>query len=204
MGKIGIYGGTFDPIHTGHLIIADQTREIIGLDQILFLPNGTPPHKAHVRSTKFDRFNMLKLAVEDNIFFNVSDLEIKKEVINYTYDTIIEFKKILTDDIYFIIGADSLINIHTWYKHDELINLCKFVVLPRNINGARSELNHNDFMTNYIKNDLRADINQFILVDFPLLDISSTIIRNNISQNKSIKYMLPDKVIKYIYEENLY
>lgn len=201
---IGIYGGTFDPIHTGHLIIAEQVREILNLTKIIFLPNGNPPHKQKKITDKFHRFNMIKLAIEDNSFFLLSDLEIKKNEPSYTYDTITELKKEYKDELYFIIGADSLVNLNKWYRYEELIKMCKIVVLPRVLENIPDSQNTQDFLKNWIVNQLKSSLDNFILIDFPMLEISSTIIRNNISNNKSIKYMLPEKVIKYIYEENLY
>lgn len=204
MSPIGIYGGTFDPIHTGHLIIADQTREILGLNKVVFLPNGNPPHKKATKSNKFHRLNMIKIAIEDNPCFEVSDIEIKREEPSYTYNTVLELKEIYNDELYFIIGADSLINLHKWYNYQELIKLCKFVVLPRVLENLETNKNPSDFLKDWIINVLKSDIERFIIIDFPMLEISSTIIRNNISNKKSIKYILPEKVIKYIYEENLY
>jgi nicotinate-nucleotide adenylyltransferase len=201
---IGIYGGTFDPIHTGHLIIAEQVREILKLDKIVFLPNGNPPHKQKKVSDKYARFNMIRLAIEDNPNFYLSDIEIKKNEPSYTYNTLLELKKEFKDEIYFIIGADSLVNLHKWHRYEELITLCKIVVLPRVLENISNDKNNPDFLKNWIINQLKADLDNFILVDFPMLEISSTIIRENISNKKSVKYMLPEKVIKYIYEENLY
>lgn len=202
MSKIGIYGGTFDPIHIGHLIIAEQTREILNLNKIIFLPNGNPPHKTSIKSDKVHRLNMIKKAIENNENFEVSDLETRKEGVIYTYDTIIEFKKIYSDDIYFIMGEDSLINLNKWYRYQDLVNICKFVVIPRIV--SEKNINNIDYMKKYIKEELKASLEQFLILNFPILDISSTIIRKNIAQKKSVKYLLPEKVIKYIYEEKLY
>ncbi|MFN8577426.1 MAG: nicotinate (nicotinamide) nucleotide adenylyltransferase, partial [Candidatus Sericytochromatia bacterium] len=120
------------------------------------------------------------------------------------YDTITELKKEYKDELYFIIGADSLVNLNKWYRYEELIKMCKIVVLPRVLENIPDSQNTQDFLKNWIVNQLKSSLDNFILIDFPMLEISSTIIRNNISNNKSIKYMLPEKVIKYIYEENLY
>lgn len=201
---IGIYGGTFDPIHTGHLIIAEQVREILSLNKIVFLPNGNPPHKKYKISDKYHRYKMIELAIKGNKHFTISDLEIEKNELSYTYDTILELTSIYKEELYFIIGADSLINLHKWHRYKELIKLCKIVVLPRVLEKISNEENNLDFLRSWIVNNLEADINNFILIDFPMLEISSTFIRTKIKENKSVKYMLPEKVIKYIYEENLY
>lgn len=201
---IGIYGGTFDPIHTGHLIIAEQVKEILDLKKVVFLPNGNPPHKKYKISDKSHRYKMIDLAIKGNKKFEISDLEIKKNELSYTYDTILELTNFYKEELYFIIGADSLINLHKWYRYKELINLCKIVVLPRVLENIPNEENNTDFLKNWIVNNLGADINNFILIDFPMLEISSTFIRSKIKDKKSVKYMLPEKVIKYIYEENLY
>ncbi len=202
MTKIGIYGGTFDPIHIGHLIIAQQTKEILRLDKIVFLPNGNPPHKNNIHTDEYHRLNMIKLAIEDNKDFIVSEIEINKKDYVYTYDSIRNLKYIYPESIYFIIGQDSLVSLKTWYKYNELISICKFAVMPRKFDNIQED--NIKYIKNYINNNFKENLENFAIIDFPLLDISSTTVRNNIKDKKSLKYLLPDKVIKYIYEENLY
>lgn len=200
-GRIGIFGGTFDPVHTGHLIIAEYAREMLKLDKIVFVPNGNPPHKNSYFTEKIHRFEMLQIAVEDNKYFDVSDIEIKKDVHCYTLDTLFELKKIFFEKIFFIMGADSLISIKTWYKYTELLKICNFVVFPRIIND---EIWNNGKLTKWLSDNLEEEKSKFYFVDFPILEISSSEIRSNLLQKKSVKYLVPSKVIEYIFEKGLY
>lgn len=198
MKKIGILGGTFNPIHIGHLIIAEQCKEQLNLDQIIFIPNGNPPHKNKNIIDKHHRFKMLSLAIEDNKYFDISDIEIKKEEPSYTINTILELKKNTTNEIFFIMGDDSLFNIKSWYKYKNLIEECRFIVFPREKTLDIS--NYNKF----ISTELNADIAKFNFISFPLINISSTLIRNMIEKKNSVKYLVPDKVINYIDSNKLY
>lgn len=206
MKGTGIFGGTFDPIHLGHLIIAEQTRDALSLEKIVFVPNGNPPHKDKSHADKIHRLNMLKLAVEGNRHFEVSDIEINKETPNYTFNTMSELKNSIKDELYFIMGSDSLINIKKWYRYQELLNLCNFVIFPRILdNFVESKVSSNiEFLKNWIKDNLNISLNKFFFIDFPMLEISSTIVRKKILDKRSINYLVPEKVIQYIYEENLY
>ena len=190
MSKVGIFGGTFDPIHHGHLITAQSVREIRDLDKIIFIPSFISPHKADVNSASPEhRMNMLKLAVEGIDFFEVSEYEIKKEGISYTIDTLKEFKK-KYDELEFIIGYDNIFKFHTWKNPDEIMKITKILVLKR-----KSSLPppHED---KYVKSAL--------FVETRGIEISATDIREKVTQGMPIHYLVPEKVKEYIYSFNLY
>ena len=190
MSKVGIFGGTFDPIHHGHLITAQSVREIRHLDKIIFIPSFISPHKADVNSVSpAHRMNMLKLAVEGVDFFEVSDYEIKKEGISYTIDTLKEFKK-KYDKLEFIMGYDNIFKFHNWKEPDEIMNLTKLLVLER-----KSSKPH-PFDDKYVE--------QAIFVETRGIEISATDIRERVKQGMPIHYLVPEKVKEYIYSFNLY
>lgn len=186
--KVGILGGTFNPPHLGHLIIADQVKDQLDLDKILFLPTAQPPHASEEKTTIASdiRVHMLDLAIMDNPDFGMELYEVEKGGKNYTYDTM----KILTDlypavDFYFIIGGDMIIDLPTWHRIDELVHLVQFVGVKRP--GFETE-------TEY----------PIIMVDIPMTDISSSVIRDKVAKQCSIKYLVPKDVKEYIELEGLY
>lgn len=199
MKKIGIMGGTFDPIHNGHLLIAEYARNHFELDMILFMPTGNPPHKNenNISSDKH-RYNMVLLATNSNENFILSTMEMDRQGITYTIDTIKALKTMYEDvDLYFIMGSDSLLQIHKWKNYEELLNICKFIVASRP--GY-----DNNMLENIIK-DLNFKFNSPIFtMEAPLLDISSSEIRERIKNNKSISYLVPRPVEIYIHKNKLY
>ncbi|HOK57187.1 MAG TPA: nicotinate-nucleotide adenylyltransferase [bacterium] len=187
--KIGIFGGTFDPIHYGHLIIAEKAREEFELDFIIFIPAGIPPHKKKVYASPIDRKNMIEIAIKDNKYFKVSDIEILKKEKSYTYETVIWLKKEYPNsDFFLIVGEDSFYDIPNWYKANELVKEVIFLVARRS--------NKIDISTNFQIN--------YRIINSPFIDISSTYIRSCIFENKSVKYLIPDEVIDYIKKKGLY
>ncbi len=186
--KIGILGGTFNPIHIGHLILAEEARERIGLDKIIFVPTFLPPHKdnSDIAPAK-DRLNMVRLAIKGNRHFLVSDVEIRRDGRSYTIDTLKEFnKKYSRQDLYFIIGSDLLKYLDDWKDLDEIIKLVKFIVVTRP--GFPLEK-----IPSYIKTmAIRA------------VDVSAFEIRSCVKENKSFRYLVPEAVYKYIVNKKLY
>ena len=186
--KIGILGGTFNPIHVGHLILAEEAREKLLLDKIIFVPAAMPPHKdiSDIAEAQ-NRFAMLKLALKDNSHFCVSDIEIKREGRSYTIDTIREFKKLYpNDELYFIIGSDLLKYLDEWKDLGEIIKMVKFIAATRP--GYPLEK-----IPSYISTlPIRA------------VDISAFEIRSAIKGNKSFRYLVPDRVFDYINRRKLY
>lgn len=197
--KVGILGGTFDPIHTGHLFIAQTALDEAGLDEVVFVPSGSPPHKKNNEVTNAScRLHMVTEAISSNPNFNVSEIDIDNNKTGYTYDLL----TLLTEknpevSFYFIMGADSFMEIKTWYRYDELLTMVGFIVMKRK--GYDSE--EMDYQTGIFKKTHQARI---IILDSPKLEISSSEIRNRIKTNKSIKYLVPEKVEMYIYQKNLY
>lgn len=198
--NIGIMGGTFSPIHNGHLILSEHIRERINLDRVIFIPTGIPPHK---RSTKYVlngeiRKEMVKLAIDSNPYFSISTIEIDRGDTNYTIDTIIQLKEIYPKDkLFMIIGADSLLDLHMWKDFKKLITMVDFVVADRRgSNGTK--------VTNRIEELNKMFNSNIIKVDTPIIDISSTMIRENISKGLSIKYLVPESVEEYIKRNHLY
>jgi nicotinate-nucleotide adenylyltransferase len=190
MSKIGIFGGTFDPIHMGHLITAQSVREIRGLDKIIFIPAYISPHKTDIKASSSEhRLNMIKIAIEDVPFFEFSDIEIKKGGISYTVDTLRELKKEY-DEIEFIIGYDNIFSFHKWKDPDEILKLAKIIVLKRKSSQPPP------FEDKYY--------HQAVFVQTRGIEISATDIRERVKHNQPVHFLVPQKVKDYIYEHNLY
>jgi len=186
--KIGILGGTFNPVHIGHLILAEEAREKLGLDKIVFIPTALPPHKDSLNIALADkRLKMLKLAIKGNKHFTVSDIEIKRKGRSYTIDTLKELKqKYSRDELYFIIGSDLLKYLNEWKDLNEIIKMVKFVVATRP--GFPLEQ-----IPNYIKTlAIRA------------VDVSGFSVRECIQENKPFRYLVPEAVFNYINKNKLY
>lgn len=199
--RIGIFGGTFNPVHTGHMIMAQNALEVFNLAKILFVPCNLPPHKDVSRlASAIHRVAMLEKAVEDNPDFQVSDVEIRKGGTNYTIDTVRYLRQLYPRyDLFFIIGSDSLIELNQWKEIDELARLCGFVTFvrpgfdPRKISLKKFKL-EKGLKKNLIRNV--ASIHQ--------IDISSSDIRHRVAAGMSIRYLVPGAVEIYIAEHNLY
>ena len=196
MIKTGIMGGTFNPIHNGHLIIALYAKEQFDLDEIWFMVSGNPPHKQ--KSNVCDaqiRYKMTNLAIEDNKDFIPCDYEIRKKGRSYTVDTLKYLNKAYTDrKFYFIVGQDSLHDFPKWYKPEEILSLATVLVFPRNSASLEDEAER-------IRRLYGGDIQ---IISAPLIGFSSTQIRQRVSEGKSIRYMVPDIVCEYIKKNNLY
>jgi len=199
MEKIGIIGGTFDPIHIGHLVLAEQIRTKFNLEKIIFIPAGTPPHKLNMNITSSkDRYNMTLIATINNPNFEVSSIEIDQADISYTINTIKKMKEIYKDsELYFIIGADVLYELDTWKEFENLFKLCKFIAATRPGTDEEKLLEKKEFL----EQTYGAKI---LLTKVLALDISSTDIRNRIREGESIKYIVPEPVEKYIIKNKLY
>ena len=197
MIKTGIMGGTFDPIHNGHLIIARYAYEQLGLDEIWFMTSGNPPHKRDRGHTKAAiRHEMLELAIDGCNGFVPCDYEVRRSEYSYSALTLEHFKEEYPDrEFYFIIGQDSLHYLDKWYMPEKIVSLAKIPVYPR-----ASDIN--------LDEDIRAMSEsldtEFIKIDAPLFGISSTEIRKRVSEGKSISFMVPERVEEYIIEKGLY
>ncbi|MPW25920.1 nicotinate-nucleotide adenylyltransferase [Alkalibaculum sp. M08DMB] len=197
--KIGILGGTFNPIHFGHLLLAESAKDRLGLDEIMFIPTGVNPHKfAEVNIDASHRLNMIELAIENNPFFSLSLIEINREGYTYTVDTIKELEQLYTEtDIYFISGADIIFEIDKWKDAEEVLKKLKIVTTFRP--GCDQEQLDNRIT------ELKELYNTKILKLYtPEMDISSSEIRSRVKHGYSIKYLLPEKVEEYILDCGLY
>lgn len=197
--KVGIMGGTFDPIHYGHLILAQTALEAFELDEIMFVPSGTPWLKDSTKVlSKNKRVHMTGIAIEDNTKFALSTIEIDREGNSYSYETVEELKKEYPEtDFYFILGADSLLEIEKWKHPDRLMAECTLLV------AVRDDCDENALQKQiaYLNEKYNAAI---CILPAKRIDISSTDIRNLIAAGKSVRYMLPDQVIKFIEKNHLY
>ena len=197
---IGIRGGTFDPIHYGHLVTAEAARMAFNLETVFFVPSGRPPHKEESEvSSQESRYLMTVLAVTSNKDFTVSRVEIDRPGKSYAYDTVKYFNETFPDkDVYFITGADAIKEILNWHKVNKLLDHCYFVAATR---------------PGYDLEDLKArelsvlppeKLEKIFTIEVPAMAISSTDIKKRVKENKTIKYLLPESVEAYIWKEGLY
>lgn len=197
--KIGIMGGTFNPIHLGHLLLAEQAKEAFDLDEVLFIPSGNPYMKdtTPVLDGKI-RAHMTALALEGHPYFSISSIELDKSGPTYTYETLETLKAKNPDDTYyFLVGADSLLTMETWKNPERIFQNC---VVAASVRGTGTEDKIRKIATHLIY-EYHADIR---ILPVRFIDISSSEIRERISKGKSVRYMLPEKVWNYIYDNNLY
>lgn len=198
MKKYGIFGGSFNPIHYGHLMICEYIKEEMGLDKVIFIPTGNPPHKELELSAE-DRYGMVRLAISPNPDFEISDIETTRVKKSYTVDTIRELKKIYKEEkLYFLIGLDSLFQLKTWMKIGDLSQEIEFVVALRPGYLDREEVNKE---IDFLRENFGTKIN---LIKTPLYEISSTDLRDRIREGKSLRYLIPKKVLDYIEESGFY
>lgn len=189
--KIGIFGGSFDPPHIGHLLIAEVTRLTLGLDKVYFVPAFKPPHKAgNHPATAQDRLTMAKLSVRGNRYLKVSDIELKRRGVSYTIDTVKAFRKQFRgSELFLILGGDSLRQFHLWKSPAGILREVTLAVYhrpgsPRNIRGVASS--------------------KVTWIEGPLMDLSSSDIRTMIGKRKSIRYLVREDVRRFIMRKHLY
>lgn len=199
MRRIGIMGGTFNPIHMAHLILAERAYEQLQLDEVIFMPSKKPPHKLEeVIVEDSYRAHMVKLAIQDNPHFRISTLELEREGITYTVDTLRELKIMYPDDLFFfIIGGDSLLSFEQWKEPKEILGLTHVVATGRDSLSEKVILDK----INYLQVTMNGSIHY---LQIPNMDLSSSYIRKLRNLNKSIKYYVPNEVESYILEEKLY
>lgn len=197
--KVGILGGTFDPIHTGHLILAETACEAFSLDYVLIMPNGNPPHKpGQVNASMEQRTRMAELAASDNDHFRVSDFEKTPQDYHYTYETLEFLTQEHPDtDYYFILGADSLVHFHTWKEPERICKCCRILAATRD----RMETSVLKKHMERLELEMGACIEP---LETPNIDISSNMLRERVRKGRSIRYYVPDAVEAYIREQGLY
>lgn len=190
--KICLFGGTFDPPHIGHLLIAQTICEAESFDKILFIPVNIPPHKS-VNTLLEDRLNMLEIAIDDNPNFEISDIEIKRGGVSYTIDTIRTIKKqynICSNKISYLIGSDSLLNFHNWKDPEKILEECQIIVAIR---------------PGFRPSDIPAWIlHKIQFANIPRFEISSTNIRSRWVEGKTIRYLVTLPVWEYINKNKIY
>jgi len=196
--KIGVIGGTFDPIHYGHLIIAEEARVKVGLAKVIFIPAGNPPHKLRrPYSPAHHRYKMVELAIASNPYFEISPIEINRPGPSYSVDTMAILREEMGPNVelYFIMGVDSLAGILTWHKPEELIKLCKIIAVNRPGYGVDIDA---------LNNIIPGIKEQVIFIKAPEIGISSTEIQQRVREGLPIRYLVPPEVERYIYENKLY
>lgn len=200
--RIALFGGSFDPVHIGHLICARAVREQAGLDRVIFIPARQPPHKpGRALAPATDRLEMLRLAIASEDGFDVSDHELTRPGPSYTLYTVEHFQRLLGEaaEVFWIIGSDSVPELPTWHRIDELLQRCVMLVArrpgwdPRCLDELRSRLNpaHVERLARHV-------------LPTPVIDVSATDIRRRIAEGRSIRYLTPEAVIDYIRSRSLY
>ncbi len=199
--KIGVMGGTFNPVHIGHLILAEQVRDVERLDRVLFMPALVPPHKpaAADMASGEHRMQMVRLALAGNPFFEASDMELRRGGVSYTIDTISALRRQHPgDEFSFIIGGDSVPELASWYRVAELVNLCSFLIGERPGHAIRWEPLEKILPAATV-NEMRTRV----VCSVPV-EVSSTDIRARIRSGRTIKYLVPQPVEDYLAEHGLY
>jgi nicotinate-nucleotide adenylyltransferase len=197
--RIGVLGGTFDPVHLGHLIVAEEARVRLKLDQVIFMPAGQPWLKAGQCLTPGGhRLQMVELAVASNPFFRVASNEVERPGATYTVDTLVELNRELGPNasLYFILGMDSLAQFHRWKEPDQLLELCQLVVVSR---PGHQNVDVNDLVARFPQAGPGL-----VLLTVPRIEISSTEVRRRVAEGISIRYLVPEAVEEYISEHRLY
>ena len=195
--NIGVLGGTFDPIHIGHLVVAEEARIKVGFNEVLFVPAGQPLLKPDRNITPADhRVEMVRRAIADNPHFKLCTLEVERPGHSYTVDTLMILREQLGSEasLFFILGRDTLADLPSWKEPKTLVQLCSLVVAPRL--GAK-DLQH-------LETEIPGLLDKVIQLDMPVIGISSAEIRQRIAQGLSVRYLVPGEVEKYIAEQNIY
>lgn len=209
--RIAVFGGTFNPVHYGHLRLAEEVRESFGLDRVVFMPTCITPHKLRESLTPAPvRYELLLAAVRDNPGFAVSDLEIRRGGRSFTVDTVRELAKDGTK-VYLILGSDSFNDIASWHEYTELMRLSSFIVAPRPNHPSRPlsevlpvELAREFWYDAGVAAYVNSGGNSITYLETTPIDISSSDIRERVSKGKSVRYLLPDSAIEFMETEGLY
>jgi nicotinate-nucleotide adenylyltransferase len=199
--RVGIMGGTFDPIHLGHLVTAEAARSEFNLERVIFVPSGQPPHKKKKNiSAKEFRYLMTFLATATNPYFEVSRTEIDRHGESYTIDTVkyMKDKMFSGGELFFITGADAILEIVTWKNVNELLEVVTFIA------ATRPGYDLNELKTRLSKELDNRFLEKIIALEVPAMAISSTDIRLRMKKSRSIKYLLPESVENFIHKNNLY
>lgn len=189
MKKIGLLGGTFDPPHIGHLVIAEEAHDACKLDEVWFIPVNQPPHKERMVTSSHHRYNMVKAAIETNAHFRVHDIELNREGRSYTVDTIRQLNRLYPEyQFYFILGGDMVKDLPNWHGIDELAQLVTFIAFEREGTGS---------VPAHIAGSVRK-------INSPRIDISSSELRDRLKKHQTTAYFIEGSVRDYIEEHGLY
>jgi len=210
--RVGLFGGTFNPIHLGHLRGAEEIREAFHLKEVIFVPSSIPPHKTIEEVIEArHRLQMVRLAISGNPYFSVSELEISRPGKSYSIETIRYFRERNQDAFFFILGSDAFVEIETWKEFQNLFSLCHFIVMtrPGSQKDAPSLLLPQALIPNFryaSKEKVWVHISGYVLYfkEISFLDISSTKVRELIQKGKSVRYLIPPGVEAYTQEHGLY
>ena len=207
--RIAIFGGTFNPVHIGHIRGAISVYETFKLDKVIFLPTGIPPHKKDNVANAEYRYTMLKLAIEGLKFFEISRLEIDSNRVNYTIDTIGELKSQLKEDnLFFIVGTDAFYYLNLWKDYKRLVNEITFIVIRRPEYDTKIILSKYadlvDFEEIHESGEYPTQKKKIYIYTPPAFDVSSSMIRRKVRNGECIKYLVPEKVENFIKEKRLY
>lgn len=215
---IALLGGTFNPIHFGHLRMAQELAESLQLSEVRFIPAANPPHKAAPDADAEHRAAMVRLAIANNPMFSFDDRELRRAGASYTMDTLLSLRDEMGEKVSLILlmGSDAFTKFDTWHRWQEIIQLCHIALVQRPLtaNEHASDINHNlpksleTFLHNHYTehgDDLHSSPAGFVTMQhITALDISSTVIRNTFQQKRSARYLMPDSVIDYIQTHQLY
>lgn len=206
--KRGIYGGTFNPVHNGHINAALSIFEKLGLDEIIFVPVFLPPHKESPELVSSDdRLMMLNLSLKSIKNFHVSNIEILRKGKSYTIETLEEMQENIDDVFVFIMGTDSFMSFTSWYRWGDILKISEIAVVNRP-GFPISEIINKFPVPGYIFSDegffMHSEFKNIYLVDIKGIDVSSTLIRNMIEKKESVFSLVPEKVAEYIYKKGLY
>lgn len=189
--RLALFGGTFDPPHLGHLVIAEYARAELGLDKVLFIPAGQNPLKDSTSHTSgVNRMEMTRLAIADNVQFEASDIELIREGPSYSIDTIRQIRQTIAPEaLFLLVGFDNLELFPRWHKIEDVVQESRVIVCNRV--GTQAQLP-------------ASLLNKVTILDSPLIELSSTMIRERVQKKQSIRYMVPETVRAYIESHNLY
>jgi nicotinate-nucleotide adenylyltransferase len=197
--KTGVLGGTFDPVHMGHLAIAEEAMVSQGLSQVLMILAGQPAFKSNEKVTPAEhRLAMLRLAVEGRTNLDVSEIEIERPGPSYTVDTIAQLRKSsgAYNDLYFIVGWDSLLQLHEWREPSRIVEMCKLIAVPRP-GYRRPDMK-------MLEEKIPGITQRTALLDKPMIDVSASAIRKMIAEGEPVDRFVPASVVEYIKKFNLY
>jgi len=202
MVRIGLLGGSFNPVHVGHLVVAEQARERLGLERVLFVPARISPHKlGKPLAPAEDRLRMVQLAIADNPAFEASDIELRRGEPSYSVDTVRQLREQSNGEwnIHFLVGSDTLPELPAWHRIGELAELCKFVVFSR----PGDPLDALEPLRGALRDEQVAAIAERSF-EIPLIGVSSTDIRRRVREGRSIRYLVPEPVRRYVVARGLY